>query len=120
MRAAYYLGRMIFGGFFIYNGVNHFQNRESMTQYAQSKNVPQAQNAVLATGGLLLLGGTSLALGIKPRLGAAAIVCFLAGVSPNMHDYWRIEDPGQRMNEQINFSKNMAMLGAALALMGSR
>jgi putative oxidoreductase len=120
MRAAFYLGRMIFGGFFIYNGINHFQNRASMTQYAESKNIPQADAAVLGSGGLLLFGGTSLALGVKPRLGAAAIVCFLAGVSPTMHDYWRLEDPTQRMNEQVNFSKNMAMLGAALALMGSR
>jgi putative oxidoreductase len=120
MRTAFYLGRMVFGGFFIYNGINHFQNRASMTQYAQAKNIPQADTAVVGSGALLVFGGTSLALGLKPQWGAAAIVCFLAGVSPTMHDYWRIEDPGQRMNEQVNFSKNMALLGAALALMGSR
>jgi hypothetical protein len=31
--------------------------------------------------------------------------------------FWDLEDPGQRMNEMINFSKNVALLGAALALM---
>jgi hypothetical protein len=35
-----------------------------------------------------------------------------------MHDFWRIEDPNQRMNDMVNFAKNMALLGAALALMG--
>jgi hypothetical protein len=35
-----------------------------------------------------------------------------------MHDFWGIEDPNQRVNEMVNFTKNMALLGAALALMG--
>jgi len=30
-----------------------------------------------------------------------------------MHDFWRIEDPMQRMGEQINFTKNLALLGGA-------
>ncbi len=29
----------------------------------------------------------------------------------------RVEDPQQRQNEMVNFMKNMAMLGAAMALM---
>ncbi len=35
-----------------------------------------------------------------------------------MHDFWKVEDPHQRQNEMINFMKNMAMLGGAIALMG--
>jgi hypothetical protein len=35
-----------------------------------------------------------------------------------MHDFWRREDPNQRMNDMINFTKNMALLGGATALMG--
>ena len=35
-----------------------------------------------------------------------------------MHDFWRIEDPQQRMHETINFTKNLALLGGALALLG--
>jgi putative oxidoreductase len=84
----------------------------------QRKKVPAPDAAVAVTGGLLLLGGTSILLGIKPKLGGAAIIGFLAGVSPIMHDFWRAEDPNQRMNDMINFSKNMALLGGALALSG--
>jgi len=57
-------------------------------------------------------------LGTKPKLGAAALVGFLAGVSPIMHDFWKQEQPEQRMNDMINFTKNMALLGGAMALMG--
>jgi len=46
------------------------------------------------------------------------MIGFLAGVSPIMHDFWRMEDPNQRMNDMINFTKNMAWLGGAAALMG--
>lgn len=77
------------------------------------KKVPRPREAVLAT--VMLLGGTSILLGVKPKHGAAAILGFLAGVSPIMHDFWRMEDPNQRMNDMINFSKNLALMGGAAA-----
>jgi uncharacterized membrane protein YphA (DoxX/SURF4 family) len=118
MKIPFLIGRLVFGGFFLYNGIHHLKERRSLTGYAQSKNVPMAEVAVTATGLALIAGGTSILLGIKPKLGAAAIATFLGGVSPVMHDFWRIEDPGQRMNEMINFTKNLALLGGALALLG--
>lgn len=118
MKAAFFLGRLIFGGFFLYNGIHHLKERKSLAQYAGAKKVPMPDIAVTATGVVLIAGGASILLGIKPKLGAVAIAGFLAGVSPAMHNFWSIEDPNQRMNEMINFSKNLALLGSALALMG--
>ena len=118
MKGPFLLGRLMFGGFFLYNGINHLQQRKQLAQYAGSKNVPKPEFAVVASGVALLLGGASLLLGVKPKLGAAMVAGFLAGVSPVMHDFWRAEDPNQRMNDMINFSKNLALLGGALALMG--
>jgi len=118
MKAAFLIGRLVFGGFFLYNGINHLKERKQLGQYAESKNVPLAEAAVAATGVALIAGGTSILLGIKPKLGAAAIAGFLAGVSPVMHNFWSVQDPNQRMNEMVNFSKNLALLGGALALMG--
>lgn len=118
MKAAFLIGRIIFGGFFLYNGINHIRQRKNLAQYASSKNVPMAEAAVVGTGVAMLIGGASVLLGIKPKVGTLAIIGFLGGVSPIMHDFWKQEDPNQRMNEMINFTKNLAMLGAALALMG--
>jgi len=73
---------------------------------------------VTATGALLIAGGASVLLGVKPKLGALAIMGFLAGVSPVMHDFWKSQDAERRQNEMINFMKNLAMLGAALSLLG--
>jgi putative oxidoreductase len=118
MKAAFLIGRLVFGGFFLYNGINHLKERKSLGQFAGSKNVPMPEVAVAATGVALIAGGASILLGVKPKLGAAAIAGFLVGVSPVMHNFWSVQDPNQRMNEMVHFSKNMALLGSALALMG--
>jgi putative oxidoreductase len=118
MKVPFLLGRLIYGGFFLYNGIHHFQELETLSNYAESKNVPAAKLGVAATGTALIVGGASILLGVKPKLGTLAIMGFLAGVSPIMHDFWREEDPNQRMNDMINFMKNVALLGGAMALMG--
>lgn len=118
MKAPFLIGRMMFGGYFIYAGINHFMNTEALAQYAGAKNVPKPDVMVKVTGGMMIAGGTSILLGIQPKLGAAALIGFLGGVSPMMHDFWRKEDPAQRQTEMINFTKNMALLGGALTMMG--
>lgn len=118
MRVAFLLGRVLFGGYFLYSGIHHFKEARQLSQYAGSKNVPQPELAVKATGAALIVGGSSILLGIKPKLGTAAILGFLVGVSPIMHDFWKQEEPQQRMNEMINFTKNLALAGGAMALMG--
>ena len=118
MKAPFLLGRLLFGGFFLYNGINHLKERKNMARYAQAKGVPNPEVAVAVSAVPLLIGGTSLLLGIKPRLGALAILGFLVGVSPIMHDFWRNEDPTERTNNMVNFAKNAALAGGALALMG--
>ena len=116
MRIPFLIGRAMFGGFFIMSGIKHFQQQKQMAQYAAAKKVPKPDLVVKATGAMLVLGGTSILLGIKPKLGTLAVLGFLAGVSPVMHDFWN-EDAEQRMNDMINFTKNMALAGGAMALM---
>jgi putative oxidoreductase len=118
MKAPFVLGRILFGGFFLYNGIEHLIKSKDMAPYAESKGVPLPELAVQLAGVPLMIGGASLLLGVKPKLGAMAILGFLAGVSPIMHDFWSHEDPEKRMGEMINFMKNMALAGGALALMG--
>jgi uncharacterized membrane protein YphA (DoxX/SURF4 family) len=107
------LGRIIYGGYFLYNGVNHFLNRSMLAGYAKSKNVPWPDAAVIGSGALLVGGGLSILAGFRPKLGAALVTTFLAGVSAKMHDFSAVEDQQQRAQELVNFSKNMALIGGA-------
>jgi putative oxidoreductase len=118
MKAPFVLGRMLFGGYFLYNAVNHFKEYKNLAQYAKAKHVPMPEAAVLTSGAALAIGGASILLGTKPKLGTLAILGFLAAVTPTMHDFWNAQDPNQKQADMINFSKNMALLGGALALMG--
>ena len=117
MRALFVLGRAIFGGFFVYNGINHFIQTRNMSQYAASRNVPQSQTLVRSTGGMLLAGGISVIAGLKPRHGLFGLVAFLVPTTLQMHRFWEVDDPNQRMLEMTQFAKNTALVGAALALM---
>jgi putative oxidoreductase len=116
MRALHLLGRAIFGGFFVYNGINHLQNAKGIAPYAASKGVPSPVQAVQGTGVIMLAGGLSIMAGLRPKEGLAAIVAFLVPVSLQMHRFWE-EGGEKRQAEMIHFMKNMALVGAALAMM---
>jgi uncharacterized membrane protein YphA (DoxX/SURF4 family) len=118
MKTSFLLGRVIFGGFFLYSGIHHFQEKDALVRYASAKQAPLPEVMVPITGAALIAGGASIVLGVKPKVGALAIAGFLAGVSPLMHDFWNAKEPAQRQSEMVNFMKNVAMMGGALALMG--
>ncbi len=108
------VGRLLFGTLFLYNGLAHFQNRAASTGYAQYKKVPAAGVAVVASGLWMIVGALSFILGIRPHVGATMIVVFLLVVSPVMHNFWAATDDSTRMNDFINFTKNIALAGGAL------
>lgn len=117
MNATFLIGRIVFGGFFLINGINHFTMLGMMTAYTEAKGVPAAGPAVALTGLLLIFGGLSVLLGFLPRLGLAALIVFLVSVTPLMHGFWQVAEPQARMMETTQFMKNTALLGAALALL---
>ena len=117
MKALFLAGRVIFGGFFLYNGINHLRQREALAQYADAKNVPMPDIGVLGSGVLLTPSGLSLIVGWKPKFGVAGIAAFLGVTAGMIHDFWN-SDPQNAQNDMIHFSKNIALLGAALALAG--
>ena len=119
MRLIYGLGRAVVGGFFLYNGFNHLTNADALAGYAAMKNTPNPKFDVQASGALMLGIGASLLFGIKPRLGALGAMMYLTVATPMFHDFWTQSDPQQKQNEMAHFSKNIALLGATIALMGA-
>ena len=90
------VGQIIFGLYWIMNAINHFRNLSAMSGYAASKHVPFPKVAVAGSGVLLLIGGLGIITGV--------------------YIFWAITDPQQKMTNQINFMKNMALLGALFIL----
>ncbi len=114
MDVLFLIGRIIFGGYFIYNGINHFQHHAMMSGYAGSKGVPSPKVGVAVSGVLLLIGGITILLGFYPRVGIICLLIFFIPVSIKMHDYWNVENQQEKMNQRVNFLKNLALVGALL------
>src|ERR1700747_1107850 len=106
------LGRLFFGLIFTLAGPNQFSSQT--IAYAASHGVPAASLAVPLAGVLAIVGGLSVLLGYRAKIGAWLIALFLIGVTPAMHNFWAISDPMAHQMQFIHFMKNLSMLGGAL------
>ena len=117
MDYVFVLGRILYGGFFLMGGINHFMSLGMMSGYAASKGVPAAKPGVMVSGLLIIIGGLLVIAGWHVRIGLACIVLFLVPVTFLMHNYWIETDMMGRINQRVNFQKNLALLGAALMML---
>jgi putative oxidoreductase len=108
------LGRFWFALIFLMAGANHF-NKQTIG-YAASQGVPLASVAVPLSGVLAIVGGLSILLGYRARLGAWLIVLFLIPVTLMMHKFWTVTDPMMAQIQMVLFMKNVSMLGGALLI----
>lgn len=117
MEIAFLLGRLIFGGYFVLQGINHFTHKKDLTEYARAKHLPSPEIAVSLSGAILVVSGICVILGSLIDIALLALAAFLFIVSFTMHAFWKDTDPMAKMNNQINFTKNFALLGACLMLL---
>lgn len=109
------IGRILFGGVIVFNGVNHFMNTEEMTGYAEYKGLPAPKLGVLGSGVVLILTGLSIILGVFPVLGAIVIAVFLIVAGLIFHDFWAVPED-QKQTEMAQFLKNVGLAGGALII----
>jgi len=106
------VARALLAALFLMAGPSHFN--PAMVGYAQSAGVPFAPFLVPASGVLAFLGGLSLLLGFRARVGAALLVAFLIPVTLSMHAFWAVKDPMMAQIQLAMFMKNLGLLGGAL------
>lgn len=108
------LGRILFAAIFILASPRHFSSNG--INHASELGVPLAQVLVPISGVLAALGGLSVLLGYRAKLGAWMLVVFLVAVTLMMHQFWKISDPTLFNTQRAMFMKNLSMLGAALLI----
>ena len=113
MQIGFLIGRIIYGVYLLYSGIHGLMGTAAMAGFAASKGVPAAGPAVFIAHLLLIFAGFCFLTGWKPHWGVAAIVLFLVPVTFAMHDFWHAPQDKQ-MSEMINFTKNLALVGASL------
>jgi putative oxidoreductase len=112
----FFIGRLLLSGFLLYNAYNHFANVDALSAYATSKKIPMPTAATIAGGILLLFGGYTILAGVRVTIGVAALVLFFLPVTFMMHAFWKEEGQARAM-EKVQFTKNLAILGAILMLL---
>lgn len=116
MDAVVLVGRILFALTFAGSAIGHLTNTDAMTAYARSKRLPQPRLAVLASGVYILVAALMIALGVWADLAALALVLFLLLTAFIFHAFWQFTDPQTRMQEQIQFFKDLSLAGGALII----
>lgn len=115
------IGRIVFGLYWLKNAYNHLFKSSTLVGYTQAtaglKSPGTARFAVVATGVLMAIGGLAFIFGVWVRLGILCLVVFLLGASFVMHAYWKEKDQMAKMNQNINFWKNIALAAALLVML---
>jgi len=108
------IARAGFAAIFLMAGPSQFN--PGTIAYARSAGVPFAAFLVPASGVLAFLGGLSVLLGFRARLGAAMLVAFLVPVTLSMHAFWAVPDPSMAQLQFAMFMKNLGLLGGTLLI----
>jgi len=114
MKITALIGRILFSLMFLQAVGFHFT--DAAVGYTASAGVPFANVLVPVSGIMALVGGLSILLGYKAKVGAWLIVFFLLPVTFFMHAFWQETDPAQYQQQYTMFFKNMAMLGGAFLI----
>jgi uncharacterized membrane protein YphA (DoxX/SURF4 family) len=115
--AALLVGRVTFAAVLGFLALGNLQELDETVAYAESKGAPAARLTVPLASVALVAGAASILLGFAPVVGALAVLGFLVGVTPVMHDFWNQEGM-DRQNEQIHFLKNAGLAGTAVVFLG--
>ena len=110
------VGRVLFAVFFANAAYGHLKNHKMMVGFAEQSGVPVPVVAGWPAGMWLAAGAISVALGIWADLGALMIAVFVVPAAVLLHAFWKVEDPTQRQTQQQSFLRNIAFLGASLAM----
>ena len=110
------LGRVLLGGMFVVSGLQKIPGFHDTVGYVAAAGLPLPP--VLAALSILIEVGAGLliVIGWKARWAALAFVVFLIVITPIFHGFWA-SPPEQMAGQQINFMKNLSILGGMALLL---
>ena len=108
------VGRILISGIFISAGISKLKQAKQTEAYIKSKNIPFAPAARYAAASTEILGGSTLLLGLGSRIGASTLIGFLIPTTLIFHKFWGLNNEQEKQMQQINFLKNLAVMGGLL------
>ncbi len=117
------VSRPLLASMFIYGGIDSVRNPDAKAKRADTVTGPLADRlpipddpvALVRFNGAVHVGaGSLLALGKFPRLAALVLAGSLVPTTIAGHRFWEEDDPQAKAGQQIQFFKNLSMLGGLL------
>ncbi len=110
------IGRIFLAVIFLVSGFGKIGGFEGLLGAIASKGLPMPQVFAIATIVIEVGAGLMLVFGWKARWAAFLLAVFTAIVTFFFHNFWAVPKAQEYM-EQINFMKNLALIGGLLFVM---
>lgn len=111
------LGRVLLAVLFLPSGVNKLLHLQDTIGAVSQAGVPYAQIAAPLAAAVETVGPILLIVGLLTRWAALMLIVFTAAAAYFFHHYWDMSGAA-RMSNQINFWKNVAVIGGLLYMVG--
>lgn len=110
------IGRIALAAIFVWSGSGKITGFSSTAGYIASKGLPMPAVLTAITIFIELILGLAIIIGWRARIAAFLIALWLIPTSFLFHNFWAAP-AGQVMMQQINFMKNVSILGGMMLLM---
>lgn len=108
------LARPLLASMFLAGGIDALRNPEARVEAVRDAGLAEPERLVQVNGATMLIGGLALATNRLPRLSSLALAGTLVPTTYVGHAFWKETDPSAKAMQQINFLKNVSMLGGLL------
>ena len=109
--------RLLLGQIFFISGVMKVLKPEETAAQMASRDMFWIPFFLWAAALVELIGGLSLLLGYKARLGALVLFLFLIPVTLTFHNWWTYPDPKDQHVNMLFFIHNLSLMGGLLLVM---
>lgn len=107
------VGRVMLCTIFVMSAVgNKIPKFNDVVGYMAGEGVPAPKIMLAGAIVFLLVGGASVIVGYKARIGALLLLIFLVLATYYFHDFWTFEEAQAKQQQMIQFMKNLALMGA--------
>jgi putative oxidoreductase len=107
------VGRVLLSLIFVLSGFSKITGWTETGAYMAAKGMPFVPFFLVIAIILELGGGLAVALGVRARWGALALMVFVIPTTLIFHNFWTLAGP-ERQLQMIMFLKNLSMLGGLL------
>jgi putative oxidoreductase len=113
------VGRVMLASIFLIALRHHFVDFDRINQLLADKHIPAPKVANVLAIAFMAIGGLSIVLGFKARIGALLLFVFLGLAGYYIHDFWHLSAGLDREDALVQFLKNMALMGAMLFIVAN-